>query len=265
MSISKPAVAVSLALAGGALWAARARKKQKAAVASTVGGHQIVDPFLGPSADPCLGTAYTEVAQPLVADLYMKVGKAAQDLYGGLSVFFIPQNVQGPAFDRLAQLRANEPQVEPVVKVAQELAPNCQWLAPVLEWAPSMVAFRNSLEKLVQIQEADLPPGLRRLPSWATEMVLRNGQSLRLKSGSLVSFELPPGIPGNVAVEASVIPSGGGLLHSLGIYQETLPREQILAIELRPVLASGIPTIFNLTATRSDDGNSTNGSLEIFP
>jgi hypothetical protein len=269
---TSPALVLGGTALGVAFLASRANRarRESAGEISSSSGHQVLDALLGPTSDPCLGAAYTEVAVPLLPEAYVNVSPAAQSLYGPRPVYFIPQNVQAAAFTRLAQLRVNEPFVEPVVKVAQELAPKCAWLSPSDSWSAAMIAFRDSLEKMVQVIDVDIGdvPALKRPHAWETEMVLRDGRSLSLANGSQVAFELPPGV-GELALSATVTPEGAGVVETLGIHDHKLPDGNgsfhlVPAIGLRVKLANVSPAHFMLTATRQS-GDSTAGTLDIYP
>lgn len=270
-----PAVAMGLGAVALGVVAHRANRARQKSAGGEISSEsqQVLDLLIGPPADPCLnayGPVYTEIAQPLLPEIYANVGEQAQLLYGERPVFFIPQQIQGETFVRIATLRVNEPFVEPVLKVAQELAPQCKWLLSRDHWSPSMVAFHNSLEKMVQIVDVDMGdvPELKRPHAWETEMVLRDGRELALADGSTVAFELPTG-PGQMAVTANVSPADAGSILTLGVHDQKVPDglggyKLIQVIQLQPTLGGSASARFRITATRAS-GQSTVGVLEIAP
>jgi len=229
------------------------------------GGAMVLETLFGPPPDPCLGDAYSRTAQPLLAEAYENVKPQARALYGDRPVYFITPQVQGQAFVRIAQIRVNAPNVEPVIKVAQELAPDCDWLAPIDRWSKAMIAFRDSLERLVQIVDTDIgeAPELQRPHAWEKQYtVLRDKREIQVDAGDVFAFELPlDAQEGKTAVKATGI-SSPDQLETVGIIEYKLKEGPNYV--LRPVLAIAAKSAGDvfLTAT-SQSGAKTTGSVTI--
>lgn len=256
---------------GGALFLANRKKKKDAASASS-SSQQVLDAVSGPEPDPCLGVAYSQFAQPLIKEIDQNLKPEARMLYGGDPVYFLTPEAQGIAFTRLTSYMVNEPQVDPVSRVAQDMAPGCDWLESSEQWSPAMVAFRNSLEKMTQVIQLDLGnlPQLWRPHAWDEDTwILRNGRQLNLVDGSLVGFELPPG-EGDLHVQAIVSPANSGTLDNLGVNMQALPvpgdpskYTGVQVMHVRPKLTGPVTATYELTATRN--GSSTSGRIVVRP
>jgi len=271
-------LATTALVAGGLFMVARSRanKRRAQAAASTPSGPtKVLEVLYGPEADPCLGDAYSRTAQPMLPEALENFSPDARALYGDRAVYFIRPDLLGPTLISIAQIRVNEHGVvEPVIKVARELAPGCQWLAPEDEWSSAMVAFRDSLERMVQVIDTDIAsagnlPGLYRPHAWQNYPVVRDGKWLNVKSGTTIAFELPPGDPTQFAISAQVAsgdPSAKlehlGIVESFGLADGEggyFPRPVIL---LRPEI-TGAPATFTIAAA-TPDGAYTRGSLDAY-
>lgn len=269
------------ALVGGGLFLvarSRANARRRADASSAPSGPTFaLEVLYGPAEDPCLGDAYSRTAQPMLAEAYEGLSAEAQALYGTRPVYFINPDLLGPAFLAIASIRVNEPGVEPVVKVAQQLAPECDWLSPQDEWSDAMVAFRDSIERMVQVIDVDIgdTPELQRAHAWETYPLVRNGQSLMIKSGTVVAFELPPGDPSQFRISAQVQsgdPSSRmahvGIVDNYPLSDGSGGYYRAPVILLRPdvpVAGGGAVrrTTFSLAAA-NPDGNFTSGSIEAY-
>ena len=197
---------------------------------------------------------------------------AAQALYGTRAVYFIRPDLVGPTLISIAQTRVNEPNVEPVIKTASELAPGCNWLAPQEDWSAAMIAFRDSLERMVQVVDTDIGAAagaLQRPRAWQSYPVVRDGKKLTVKSGKTIAFELPPGDPTQFAISAQVASGDpAAKIEHLGIVEDYgladgeggyFPRPVIL---LRPEI-TGAPATFTIAAA-TPDGAQTRGTLDAY-
>lgn len=246
-----------LPLTIGAALLVVASKRRRRSSYPTAPSHQMLDLGRGPEVDPCLGAAYSQDPQPLLAEAYQGIKDSAKALYGNSAVFYLSPEAQAQAFVSVATLRVNQPGVEPVIRTAQQIAPDCDWLSPDEDWSPAMIAFRNSLEKMVQIVDEDtegaLPP---RLHAWENRMLLRNGNKLKLEDGEPFNFELPSQ---SAAVAITVSPANAARVIALGRHQQLMlvgaeQTETKPAVFLFGKLANGVSSAVLLLQASSPVG-----------
>jgi len=269
MAVNQAGVLALTALAvAGVASANRSRRRARKKTPSKA-SPKVLELAFGPVPDPCLQAVYSRQALPLRQDIFTQLNSGAQALYGQLPVYFLTEQAQADAFMRAASLRVNEPQTEPVIKTLQELAPECEWLVPEQAWTPSMKAMRDSVERMVQIVDADSTGIAPRPQAWMTNYpILRDTEQLNLVENDAALFELPPGVDPST-VSATITRPWGDLVDGIepaGIVQYPLrvsaPNEEP-AFEYRPmlVLYANVPGTYKLAA--SSPTEQTLGTIKV--
>lgn len=234
------------ALALGASAVRGRKKKREAQAAAPIPEEGEIEGALGPEPDECLVDVYSQQPQYLIQEALQNLTPQAQGVYT-TPVYYIQPEAQGIAFTRLAYYKLNEPDIDPVLAVAGELAPGCNWSSPQVLWSSSMFAFTNSLEKMLQVISIDTGPIQYRKHAWELYPALRNGMTLRVPSGTPVAFDDTGLIYykrlGGESHSDRLETSGGATELFFPVPGEPDKREARTVVLLRPVIGSHAKTV----------------------